>query len=113
MASEAVDPDRAGRVAGRLVVEISSGPLVPAATADLVVVPAHEYRVVPDAVLLRDNQMLTPGTSDRQVAFFIDANRDKVEQAGELISAGAVGGPTAVLGGARPARCVRFESIPL
>jgi len=95
------------------VVEISSGPLVPAATADLVVVPAHEYRVVPDAVLLRDNQMLTPGTSDRQVAFFIDANRDKVEQAGELISAGAVGGPTAVSGGAaaRSLREIRVDTV--
>lgn len=90
----AVDPS-----ASLLRVDLWSGPLAPAAVADLVVVPAHEYRVAPDSVLLRNGRVLTPGTSDFQVAFFVDANRDNVEQAGELMAAGAVRGAPGGTGG--------------
>lgn len=101
----AVDPS-----ASLLRVDLWSGPLTPAAAADLVVVPAHEYRVAPDSVLLRNGRVLTPGTSDFQVAFFVDANRDNVEQAGELMAAGAVrGGPGGVDAGLL--REVRVDTV--
>lgn len=104
----AVDPSRS-----LLMVDLRSGPLAPAAAADLVVVPAHEYRVAPGSVLLRNGRMLTPGTSDLQVAFFVDANQDNVEQADELIAVGAVRGAPGGTGGADAGllREVRVDTV--
>jgi hypothetical protein len=88
-----VDVDIARRT---IRVEIRSSILAPGLDADLVAIPAHEYRIEAKEVLSRDGAELVRGTADLQVAFFVDANHDNIEQVGELIGFGA--GPRYISG---------------
>jgi hypothetical protein len=91
---DATDPGRGaacGRVtqvnlvSSQLTIEIQSGALaVAGAGAQLVVVPAHEYRIANGDQLLRDGMVLSEGVEDLQVAYFVDTNGDNVIDAGEV-----------------------------
>ena len=71
-----------------VTVDIHSSVLGPGSAADLVAIPGHEYRIVACEVLSRDGQPLVRGAADLQVAFFIDANHDNIEQVDELVGDG-------------------------
>jgi prepilin-type N-terminal cleavage/methylation domain-containing protein len=60
-----------------------------AGTAQLVVVPAHEYRIVNGDQIQRDGNLLAAGVEDLQLAYFLDANRDNVIDPGEMHGTGA------------------------
>jgi prepilin-type N-terminal cleavage/methylation domain-containing protein len=71
-------------VGPQITVDIQSGSLGAAAgAAQLVVVPAHEYRIANGDQLLRDSVLLSEGVEDLQVAYFLDADGDGVVDAGE------------------------------
>lgn len=98
-----------------LTVEIRSGVLGRGSDADLIAIPAHEYRIGAGGVLSRDGAELARGTTDLQVAFFVDVNQDNVEQAGELL--GDTAGPGYVSGDvdltvAREIRVSTVLSVP-
>jgi hypothetical protein len=98
-------------VASTLGVEIRSPVLAAtAAAAQLVAVPAHEYRIVGDA-LFRDGTRLAGGVEDLQVAFFLDADGDNVVDANEVHGDGA--GPDYLAAGQDNAqvREVRFSLV--
>jgi len=56
---------------------------------DLVVVPAHEYRVDATMQLLRDGVPVAADTEDLQVAYFFDLNGDNLVDPGEYEGDGA------------------------
>jgi prepilin-type N-terminal cleavage/methylation domain-containing protein len=58
-------------------------------TAQLVVVPAHEYRIVNGDQIQRNGDLLAEGVEDLQLAFFLDANGDNVVDPGEMHGTGA------------------------
>jgi hypothetical protein len=69
----------------QLSVDIQSGALgVAVGATQLVVVPAHEYRIANGDQLLRDGVLLSEGVEDLQVAYFIDADDDGVVDANEV-----------------------------
>jgi prepilin-type N-terminal cleavage/methylation domain-containing protein len=70
-------------------VAIQSGALAAAGGApQLVVVPAHEYRIANGDQLLRDGVLLSEGVEDLQVAYFFDADGDNVVDDGEVLGDG-------------------------
>jgi len=79
-----------------ITVDIHSGVLGPGRGGDLVAIPAHEYRIEAGDVLSRNGVELARGTADLQIVFFVDANRDNVEQIEELL--GDVAGPGYISG---------------
>jgi prepilin-type N-terminal cleavage/methylation domain-containing protein len=69
----------------QLGIDIQSGALGAAgAGAELVVVPAHEYRIANGDQLLRDGVLLSEGVEDLQVAYFFDDDTDNVVDGGEM-----------------------------
>jgi prepilin-type N-terminal cleavage/methylation domain-containing protein len=52
-------------------------------TANLVAIPAHEYRIQDGDRLVRDNMLLAEGVEDLQAAFFFDLNGNNQIDAGE------------------------------
>jgi len=100
-----LDPGR-GSACGRVTqvnlvgpqvqVDLQTGALgVAAGPTNLVLVPAHEYRINGDQ-LLRDGVVLSEGVEDLQVAYFIDADTDGVVDANEIHGNGT--GPDYVAG---------------
>jgi len=88
-----LDPGR-GAACGRVTqlnlvgpqvqVDLRTGALGAAVGAtNLVLVPAHEYRINGDQ-LLRDGVLLSEGVEDLQVAYFLDADTDSVVDANEI-----------------------------
>lgn len=71
-----------------VTVEIHSGILGPGSHSDLIAIPGHEYRIEADDVLSRDGEVLLHGAADLQIAFFVDTNRDNIEQVDELVGYG-------------------------
>jgi prepilin-type N-terminal cleavage/methylation domain-containing protein len=66
-----------------LQIDIQSGGLAGlGAGAQLVVVPAHEYRIQNGDQLRRDGVLLSEGVEDLQVAYFLDADTDGVVDGG-------------------------------
>jgi prepilin-type N-terminal cleavage/methylation domain-containing protein len=66
-------------------VDIQSGALAAAgATPNLVVVPAHEYRIANGDQLFRDGVLLSEGVEDLQAAYFFDEDDDGVVDANEM-----------------------------
>jgi Tfp pilus assembly protein PilW len=69
--------------ASQLTIDFESGGLAGAGVgAQLVVVPAHEYRIANADQLLRDGVLLSEGVEDLQVAYFFDADTDGVVDTG-------------------------------
>ena len=69
----------------QLTIDFQSAGLAGAgAGAQLVLVPAHEYRIANGDQLLRDGVLLSEGVEDLQVAYFFDGNTDNVVDAGEM-----------------------------
>jgi len=100
-----LDPAR-GAACGRVTRVILAGPQVQvdlqtgalgvaAGPTQLVLVPAHEYRINGDQ-LLRDGVVLSEGVEDLQVAYFLDADTDGVVDADEIHGNGT--GPDYVAG---------------
>ena len=98
------DPSR-GAACGRVTALNPATPSVSIAfaTADLgagggseqlVVIPAHEYRIANGDELRRNGRLLTQGVEDMQVSFFFDANDNAVVDyaAGEIQGDGGPGG---------------------
>jgi prepilin-type N-terminal cleavage/methylation domain-containing protein len=76
------DVDVAG---SEIDVDIQSGALGAAgATPNLVVVPAHEYRIANGDQLFRDGVLLSEGVEDLQAAYFFDLDDDGVVDGGEM-----------------------------
>ena len=101
-----LDPGR-GAACGRVTQVILAGPQVQVdlqtgalgaagGPTNLVLVPAHEYRINGDQ-LLRDGVVLSEGVEDLQVAYFLDADTDGVVDADEIHGNGT--GPDYVAGG--------------
>ena len=66
-------------------VDLQTGALAAAgAGPQLVIVPAHEYRIANGDQLLRDGIVLSEGVEDLQVAYFFDADTDNVVEANEM-----------------------------
>jgi prepilin-type N-terminal cleavage/methylation domain-containing protein len=61
----------------------SAGPV------QLVVVPAHEYRIANTDQLQRDGYLLAEGVEDLQLAYFLDANGDNLVDPGEMHGTGS------------------------
>lgn len=100
-----LDPGR-GAACGRVTrvilgssqvqVDLQTGALgVAAGPTQLVLVPAHEYRINGDQ-LLRDGLLLSEGIEDLQVAYFVDEDDDGVVDADEVQGNGT--GPDYVAG---------------
>jgi hypothetical protein len=100
-----LDPGR-GSACGRVTqvnlvgpqvrVDLQTGALGAAGgTTNLVLVPAHEYRINGDQ-LLRDGLVLSEGVEDLQVAYFLDDDTDGVVDADEIHGNGT--GPDYVAG---------------
>jgi prepilin-type N-terminal cleavage/methylation domain-containing protein len=91
---DSADPSRGtacGRVTNvdlagsQVTIDLQSGGLAGlGAGAQLVVVPAHEYRIANGDQLLRDGVLLSEGVEDLQVAYFLDADTDNAVDAGEI-----------------------------
>jgi prepilin-type N-terminal cleavage/methylation domain-containing protein len=88
------DPSR-GTVCGRIraidvgAASIVVDPLVTpgltaAASARLVAIPAHHYRIINGDELRRDGMLLSSGVEDLQLAYFLDADGDDLVDAGEM-----------------------------
>lgn len=93
------DPDR-GASCGRIeavdlgtpsiTVRTESKPLgSPGGAVQLVVVPAHEYRISNGDELRRNGMLLAEGVEDLQLAFFLDANDDNIVDPGEMHGTGS------------------------
>ena len=54
----------------------------------LVVIPAHEYRITNGDRLMRDGRLLAEGIEDLQLAYFLDANDDGAIDPGEMHGTG-------------------------
>jgi prepilin-type N-terminal cleavage/methylation domain-containing protein len=91
---DAADPSR-GAACGRvtdvdlagpqLTIDYQSGGLAGVgAGAQLIIVPAHEYRIANGDQLLRDGVLLAEGVEDLQVAYFYDKDTDNVVDADEM-----------------------------
>jgi hypothetical protein len=66
-------------------IDIQSGALgAVAGTPNLVVVPAHEYRLANGDQLFRDGVLLSEGVEDLQAAYFFDLDDDGVVDGGEM-----------------------------
>jgi prepilin-type N-terminal cleavage/methylation domain-containing protein len=75
---------RVNLVGPQVQVDIRTGALgVAGGPTNLVLIPAHEYRVNGDQ-LLRDGVMLSEGVEDLQVAYFLDEDTDGVVDADEI-----------------------------
>ena len=98
---------------GTLSVEIRSSPLGPGRDADLVALPAHQYRIEAGDVLSRNGVELARGAADLQVAFFVDANRDNIEQAEEMLGDRAAPGYVSGNVDLRAAREIRVSTVLL
>ena len=59
-----------------------------AGAAQLVAIPAHEYRIQNGDQLMRDGVLLTEGVEDLQVAWFFDADGDNRVDPGEVLGDG-------------------------
>jgi prepilin-type N-terminal cleavage/methylation domain-containing protein len=71
-------------ISDRITITVVSGGLTGTpALADLVAVPAHEYRISGSSQLLRDGDVLAEGVEDLQVAYFFDVNGNNVVDPGE------------------------------
>jgi hypothetical protein len=76
------DVDLAGP---QLTIDYQSGGLAGVgAGAQLIIVPAHEYRIANGDQLLRDGVLLAEGVEDLQVAYFYDKDTDNVVDADEM-----------------------------
>src|SRR5262245_18261738 len=91
---DSADPGR-GAACGRVTRVVQAGPQIEVdiqsgalgavgAGPQLVVVPAHEYRIANGDQLLRDGVLLSEGVEDLQVAYFFDGDTDNVVDAGEM-----------------------------
>ena len=75
---------RVNLVGPQVQVDIRTGALGAAGGAtNLVLIPAHEYRLSGDQ-LLRDGVVLSEGVEDLQVAYFLDEDTDGVVDADEV-----------------------------
>ncbi len=105
---DSTDPTRGtacGRVTlvnlatSQLTIDFQSGGLSGVgAGAQLVAVPAHEYRIANGDQLLRDGVLLSGGVEDLQVAYFLDADTDGVVDDDEVHGDGAGANPDYVAG---------------
>jgi prepilin-type N-terminal cleavage/methylation domain-containing protein len=98
-------------IAGTLGVEIRS-PLLAAtaAAAQLVAVPAHEFRIVGER-LFRDGVVLAGGVEDLQVAWFLDADGDNRIDANEVHGDGTGPDYAAAAQDAAQIRELRFNLV--
>ncbi len=68
----------------QITIALTTGPLGPTGAAtDLVAVPAHEYQLNAQQMLLRDGLILAQGVEDLQVAYFFDDNNDNLVDPGD------------------------------
>jgi prepilin-type N-terminal cleavage/methylation domain-containing protein len=68
---------------------IVTAPLANTASAvQLVLIPAHEYRIQNGDQLMRDGVLLSEGVEDLQVAWFFDADGDNAIDANEVLGNG-------------------------
>jgi prepilin-type N-terminal cleavage/methylation domain-containing protein len=115
------DPDRGsacGRVtqvaaaAKQIKVQVISGSLgTPSGATQLVLIPAHEYRIDNQGNFLRNGLVLIPGIEDFQVAFFFDLDGDFQIDSGETRGDGTGSDYVASAVDAADLREIRFNLI--